>query len=71
MDKLKQWLAAHSITTHSIAIGIAALMTAYEDVPVFHDYVQSIYVHLPMGTHNLLTAAIALYAWYRKGQPAQ
>lgn len=71
MEKVKAWLAAHSVTTHSIAVVFAALTTAYYEVPQFHDFVFSLYGHLPQGGKSLITVGIALYGWYRRGVTPQ
>ena len=68
MDKIKQWLASHSITTHTVAVIAAGAIAAYQDVPAFHDFVLSVYAHIPNGLHNAVTAGIAVYMWYRRGQ---
>jgi len=68
LQKIKDWLASHSITTHTVAVAIAAVITVYEQVPEFHDFVLAVYAHIPNGFHSVITVALAIYAWYRRGQ---
>jgi hypothetical protein len=73
-EKIKQFFANHSISTHSIATVIAALIGAFYSVPQFHDYVLMVYAHIPKWGKDLIATGIALYMWYRSGratQPAQ
>lgn len=71
LAKIKTFLAAHSITTHSVAVLIAGTVTAYDEVPQFHAWAQSAYHALPQSVATAVTVAAALYAWYRKGQVKQ
>lgn len=66
-ERIKKWLADHSITTHSVAVVFALATTAYFEVPQFHDLVFGAYGHLPQSLKAAVTAGIALYGWYRRG----
>lgn len=68
-SKIEAWLAQFSITTHTVAIVFMFLFAAYFNVPQFHDLVFHLYGLLPQWAKDLTATAIALYMWYRKGQP--
>jgi hypothetical protein len=70
-EKIKQFFVNHSISTHSIATVIAALIGAFYSVPQFHDYVLMVYAHIPKWGKDLIATGIALYMWYRSGRAAQ
>jgi hypothetical protein len=65
MDKIKAFLAKYSITTHSLAAGVAILVTLYASVPAFHDLVVSAYAAMPSWAHKVVTAAIGIWAFYQ------
>lgn len=68
MNTLKYFLNKHKISTHTVAAVFLGLLTAYKEVPAFHDYALSLYAHLPHVAQNSVTVILALYAWYRNGQ---
>lgn len=65
MDKLLAFLKEHTPSTHVLALIGAGLVAAYYQVPAFHDIVFGWYGLLPQTAKQLITTAIALYAWYR------
>jgi len=69
MSSIKNWLASYNITTHSVVVAIAFLTSGFYFVPPFHALVVELYHALPGWAEKVVVAAIALYAWYRKGQP--
>ncbi len=71
LEKIKTWFASHDITTHTVAVLFAIAMAAYTEVPQFHDLVLSVYNAIPLHGQNLIATALALYAWYRRGQNPQ
>jgi hypothetical protein len=70
MQTIKDWLSKYNITTHSVAALFASAMVAYYAVPQFHDLVTQAYKAMPGWVEELMVTGFALYAWYRKGQPA-
>lgn len=69
MNSIKTWLASYNITTHSVTVLAAFLFGAFYAVPQFHTLVIQIYNTLPGWVEEAVVTALALYAWYRKGQP--
>jgi hypothetical protein len=69
MNSIKNWLASYNITTHSVVVVLAFLTSGFYFVPPFHALVMEIYHALPGWAEKVVLAAVALYAWYRKGQP--
>lgn len=70
MNNIKAWLASYNITTHTVTVVVAFLIGGFYAVTPFHDLVIEIYKALPGWVEKVVLAAFALYAWYRKGQPA-
>jgi hypothetical protein len=68
MPKLSEFLIKYSITTHSVAAVFATTLLAYKAVPQFHDLVLAGYNAVPGKLQTVLTAALALYTWYRNGE---
>lgn len=66
-ERIKKWLADHSITTHSVAAAFVTLSILYAQVPQFHDLVLSLYNAIPGKGQNVVATALAVYAWYRRG----
>ncbi len=64
-QKIVQWLEAHSITTHTIAIVYTGLTAAYFEVPAFASLVNEEYARLSPHAKAIVAAAIGLFAWYR------
>ena len=69
MSSIKNWLASYNITTHSVVVAIAFLTSGFYFVPPFHALVVELYHALPGWAEKVVLAAVALYGWYRKGQP--
>lgn len=69
MDTIKNFIANHSAATHVAAVVFAFLFGAYFQVPAFHDYVNGIYGMFPQGIKQLVATGVALYMWYRNGEP--
>lgn len=61
---LKSFWAAHKITTHSLAIGFATLVTLYAAVPAFANLVNQVYAVTPAWFHDVVVAALGVYAFY-------
>jgi hypothetical protein len=70
-QKIQDWMKSHNVTTHTLAVAIAGTITLYEQVPAFHDLVGQIYTHIPTGLHSVITAGLAVYAFYRRGTDPQ
>lgn len=68
MNRIKQFLAAHTADTHAIAAVVAFLVGAYFQVAQFHDLMVNLYGKLPQTGKEMITTAAALYMWYRKDQ---
>ena len=70
-EKISEWIKSHNGVTHIVAVGIATIVTLYENVPQFHDFLISIYTAIPHGFQTVVTTAIAVYMWYRRGSDPQ
>lgn len=68
VTKIKAWLASHSITTHSLVVGVMTLVALYRENQPFHDYVLAAYAKLPQGTHDLIAMIIAAAVVYYRGK---
>jgi len=71
LTKVQAFLAKYSISTHSIAMFLAAVAAAYYEVPEFHNAVYGLYGHFPQWAKTVVTVSLALYMWYRNGQKAK
>lgn len=69
IEKIKKFFAEHSITTHSLVVFTIGIVTAYNQVPQFHDYVLQVYGHFPVGLKNFIEAVVAVVAWYWTKRP--
>lgn len=69
MNFLTNFFKRYSVTTHTLTVSFATLFTLYDSVPQFHALVVNAYKAMPSWAEQLLVAAFAVYAWYRKGQP--
>ena len=69
VEKVKKFLAEHSITTHSLVVFTIGIVTVYNQVPQFHDYVLQAYGHFPAGLKNFIEVVIAVVAWYWTKRP--
>ena len=69
MNAIKNWLSKYSISTHTVIVAAAVLAGAYDAVPQFHALVMQLYHALPGWLEQIVTVVLAVYAWYRKGQP--
>lgn len=65
MNKLKQWLANHSISAKTVASAWVFLTGMWYAAPAFHDYVMSAYSALPKGVHGFIAGVVvpALIFW--------
>ena len=68
MDKIKQWYLSHTQLTHALAIIGMGVVAAYNGYPPFHDLVQQVYSHVPVGGKTLVATVSWVYVWYRNGQ---
>jgi hypothetical protein len=70
MNSFEKWLTSYNITTHTVAAAAAFLIAAFYAVPPFHALVIHVYQALPSWVEETAAAIVAVYAWYRKGEPA-
>jgi len=70
MQALKKWLTSYNITTHSVTGAAVFLVGAFHAVPQFHALVIKAYKGMPGWEEEIVLAALAVYAWYRKGAPS-
>lgn len=68
MDQVKSWYQSHTQLTHYAAVIITFLITAFYQVPQFHDLVMQTYGACPHWTKQLVVTGVALYGFYRNGQ---
>jgi hypothetical protein len=71
MNKLQAFLAKYSITTHSVAAVITALIGAYYTSPQFHDFVMATYNKLPKDDKDIVATIVALVALYYRSTKSQ
>jgi hypothetical protein len=75
MKNLSDWMAHYNKLTHAITALAAFLLVAYDSFPPFQVYVNQtslqIYHAVPGWVGQLISIAVALYVWYRKGEPKQ
>lgn len=64
MNIIKSFVSKYTLSTHSLAVAIAALVTLYAAVPAFHDLVFNIYSATPPWFHEIAAAAFGIYAFY-------
>lgn len=64
LQKVKDFLKARTITTHSIVAAIATLTTLYSTVPEFKALVDAAYADTPSWFHKVAVAGIAIWAVY-------
>ncbi len=72
LNWLKEFWAKHTITTHSLAVGVATLVALYSAVPAFHDLVYGLYSDSPAWAHKVIAAGVGIWAFYQgagKTQP--
>lgn len=65
LQRITQWIESKGGVTHMAAGAVATSLTLYYAVPPFHQLVITAYQQTPPWTHNVLEAAIAIYAFYR------
>lgn len=65
VQQLKQWFQSKGGFAHVMAAIFTSLMVAYAAVPQFHTLVLQIHQALPAWLQELVTTALALYAWYK------
>lgn len=68
-NQISAWFASKGGFAHVVAAIFAAAMVAYASVPAFQSLVLQIHAALPGWMQELLTTALALYAWYRTQKP--
>lgn len=68
MNAISSWFAKYSVWTHVVA-AFVFLVGAFNYVPQFHAVVLQIYGLIPAWAQTVVLTAIALYAWYRNGEP--
>ena len=71
MNKIQAFLAKYSITTHSIAAALTALVGFYYTSPQFHDFVMATYNKLPKGDKDAIVTVITLVGLYYKSTKSQ
>ena len=71
MNQLKSFFTSHSLTSHSIALGIVALVGAYHQVPQFQAFVLQVYGHFGPSLKETIATAIALVGFYYKTSSTQ
>lgn len=64
MNKVKAFIASYSITTHSLAVAVATLVTLYAAVPQFSSLVNALYAATPSWFHQVFAAAFGIWAFY-------
>lgn len=65
---VRQWLASKGGFAHVAAVSIAGLFTLYYSVPPFQHVVQTAYLDTPPWAHNVIEAALGIYAFYKNPQ---
>jgi hypothetical protein len=68
MQTIQKWFAKYSVWTHLVAFA-AFLVGAFNYLPQFHALVLQVYGLIPGYAQSAVLTGIALYAWYRKGEP--
>lgn len=58
MNKIKLWLANHSISAKTAASGWLFVVGMFYAVPPFHDYVMNAYAGLPKGIHGFIASVV-------------
>lgn len=66
MGSIIQWYQKHTGVTHALAGVITFLMTAYFQLPAFHDFVTKYYGMLPQSAKQIVAMLIVLYGFYRQ-----
>lgn len=72
MNAIAAWFKSKGGLAHVLAGAFAFLMLAYAGVPSFHALVLKVHALLPGWSQELMTTAIALWAFYKnwlKQQP--
>lgn len=69
MQAIQTWFKKYGVWTHVVAAAVF-LVGAFDYVPGFHSLVMQGYALIPKWAQTAVVTGIALYAWYRKGQPA-
>lgn len=58
MNGIKAWLAAHSITSQSVASAWIAATFLYNTNPQFKAYLQTLYGDIPHGLHSFVVGIV-------------
>jgi hypothetical protein len=65
-NEVKAWFASKGGFSHVVAGLFASAVLAYSLVPSFASLLNSIYALIPAWGHEVILAALGLYAWYKK-----
>lgn len=68
MNTIKQWLAAHSVTSQSAASAWIGATLLYDNNPEFHDYLQHAYASIPHGLHSFIVGIVIPVAIFWRSQ---
>lgn len=68
LKPITDWFASKGGFTHVAAASIAGLFTIYYAVPPFQHLVQAAYLDTPPWAHNVVEAALGIYAFYKNPQ---
>lgn len=68
MNKLKQWLSAHSKLTHSIVAGWGALTVLYATDPAFKAYILKLYGDTGPKMHEFIAGILIPLLLYWQSQ---
>jgi hypothetical protein len=68
IDWFNRFTMASHITYAGVVAFVAALYTAYLNVPAVQTLFQSIYAATPGWVQLILAAVVGWYAWYRNGE---
>lgn len=68
MKTISDWFEKYSVWTHAVAL-LVFFVGAFDYVPEFHTLILLIWGLIPEWGQTAVLTAIALYAWYRQGEP--
>lgn len=66
MNKVKQFLAAHNVTAHTVAAAWMALVGLYATSAPFASFVNDIWAMVPSAGHKAIGALMPVIALYFK-----
>lgn len=64
-DGVRNWFKSKGGFSHVAFAVFTTLMLAYTTNPQFHAYVLQLHAMMPAWAQELITEALAFYAWYR------